>query len=125
MVRHLPALLVAAFIAFGAGGAHAQGLFGNDSLGFCSLTPSTSTQMSSCTGGVPFGTTWALVCAYTQNINYRDDPTNTAPTGTVGTGGQQVASGQCIVYNGNFQRFRMIQQAASAVVGITFYAGVN
>lgn len=117
-------LLTLALVAF-ASGAKAQGTNSNDSVGYCSFTPASATLLTSCSGGIPLSATWALICAYTQNVNYRDDPTGTAPTATAGTGGQQIAAGQCISYNGNLRRFQVIQQTASAVVGVTFYAGVN
>lgn len=71
------------------------------------------------TAGVPPAANYMVACAYTQNVNWRDDLTT--PTGTVGTGGQQIASGACIPYNATMMNWQVIQQTASAVVGLTFY----
>jgi hypothetical protein len=91
-------------------------------LGFCSLSSmSAATALSSCSGGIPTGTTYAVICAYTQGVVWRDDPNRTAPTGTPGTGGQGIAANQCLPYNGTFQNLLFIQQSSGAVLGITFY----
>jgi hypothetical protein len=71
------------------------------------------------TAGVPPSANYMVACAYTQNVNWRDDLT--APTATVGSGGQQIASGQCIPYNATFSNWQVIQQTSSAIVGLTFY----
>lgn len=71
------------------------------------------------TAGVPPAANYMVACAYTQNVNWRDDLS--APTATVGSGGQQIASGQCIPYNATFANWQVIQQSASAIVGLTFY----
>lgn len=91
-------------------------------LGFCSLSSMTSaTFLTACPGGIPAGTTYIVICAYTQGVVWRDDPNGTAPTGTPGTGGQGIAAGSCIPYNGNFNLFQVIQQTTGAVLGLTFY----
>jgi hypothetical protein len=71
------------------------------------------------TAGVPPSTTYAVICASTQAVNYRDD--RTAPTATVGSGGQPIPAGQCIGYNGTFTALQFIQQSATAVVGVSLY----
>lgn len=89
-------------------------------LGFCSLASmAASTALATCSTGIPSGTTYAVICAYTQGVVWRDD--GTAPTGTPGTGGQGLAANQCIPYNGTFTAIRFIQQASGAILGITFY----
>lgn len=93
----------------------------NTPLGFCSFTPTAATALPSVCG-IPNGTGYALICAYNQNVNWRDD--GPAPTTTAGTGGQQIASGNCIPYNGNFNAFQVIQQTATAIVAVTFYRPV-
>lgn len=74
------------------------------------------------TAGVPQASDYAVVCAYTQAVNWRDD--KTAPTSAVG-GGQGLVpvapAPACIGYNGTLTNLQFIQQAATAVVGITFY----
>lgn len=89
-------------------------------LGFCSLASmSASTALSSCSGGIPAGATYAVVCAYAQGVVWRDD--GVAPTGTPGTGGQGIASGQCLPYNGTISKIRFIQQTGGAILGVSFY----
>jgi hypothetical protein len=73
------------------------------------------------TAGVPTGATYAVACAYTQAVNWRDD--KVAPTATVGTGGQGIPAGQCIPYNGTLTEIQFIQQTTTAVVALTFYRG--
>lgn len=107
-------------IAFGASVARAQGGLRQVPLGFCALASmSASTALSTCSGGVPAGSTYAVICAYTQGIVYRDD--GTAPTGTAGSGGQGIAAGSCIPYNGDFTKIRFIQQTSGALLGVSFY----
>jgi len=81
----------------------------------------TVTSESMTTAGVPATATYAVVCAYTQAVNWRDD--KVAPTATVGTGGQGIPAGQCIPYNGTIIELQFIQQTATAVLAISFYGG--
>lgn len=89
--------------------------------GFCAMTSmSSSTSILQKCGGINLGTTtYAVICAYTQGVVWRDD--GGVPTGTPGTGGQGIAAGQCIPYNATFTALRFIQQSSGAVVGIAFY----
>lgn len=85
----------------------------------------TSSAASLTAGGVPQAATYAVICASTQGVNYRDD--GVAPTATVGTGGQGIVPTSstspptCIPYNGTFSLLQFIQQNAGAIVGITWY----
>ena len=79
----------------------------------------TSSSASLTAGGVPGAANYSVLCAYTQGINYRDD--GVAPTGTLGSGGQGVAAGNCIPYDGTFSALHFIQQTAGALLGISFY----
>lgn len=89
-------------------------------LGFCSLASMTaSTGLASCSGGIPAGTTYAIICTYVQGVTWRDD--GTAPTATAGTGGQGLSTGQCMAYNGNFTAIRFIEQTSGAILGVSFY----
>lgn len=89
-------------------------------LGFCTLSSmSASTLLSTCSGGIPSGTSYAVICASTQGVNWRDD--GTAPTGTTGSGGLPLAAGQCMSYNGTFTALRFIQLTSGAILGISFY----
>lgn len=101
--------------------AFAQGA-GNrlSAAGFCSLSSmSAATALSTCSGGIPNGVTYASICAYTQGVVWRDD--TVAPTGTPGSGGQGIAANTCLPYNATFTQLQFIQQAAGAVLGISFY----
>lgn len=71
------------------------------------------------TAGIPPSANYLVIGAYTQNVNWRDDLT--APTGTVGTGGQQIAANATLPYIGPLAQWQVIQQTASAIVGLTFY----
>ena len=71
------------------------------------------------TAGIPFNSSYAVICASTQAVNYRDDLS--VPTGTAGSGGQFIPAAQCIGYNGPLGNLQFIQQAATAVLGISFY----
>jgi hypothetical protein len=75
------------------------------------------------TAGVPQTAGYALICAYVQPINYRDDAT--PPTATPATGGQGLVPSPpvptCIGYNGTFANLQFIQQAGGAILGISFY----
>jgi hypothetical protein len=73
------------------------------------------------TAGPGATVTYAVFCAYTQAINYRDD--GVAPTATLGTGGQGIASGNCIPYTGKFSNvtLQFIQQTSGAILGASFY----
>src|SRR5271156_6718173 len=104
-------------------------------VGFCSLSSITSAvNLASCTTttspgvtitGVPPTANYALICAYVQGIVWNDVA---VPTGTPGTGGQGLASGQCFSYTGPLspqlpysQGIEIIQQTSGAIVGVSFY----
>lgn len=79
----------------------------------------TSSGASLTTGGAPQNATYAVICAYTEAVNYRDD--GTAPTATTASGGQTIPAAQCIPYNGTFTALQFIQQAGGGEIGISFY----
>lgn len=85
---------------------------------FCTLTPSASTALSGCTTGMAANPLCILATITGANVNWRDDGT---PTGTVGTGGQQVVNGATLWYCGTLTALRFIQQSATATVGVSFY----
>lgn len=66
---------------------------------------------------VPSGATMALIVPETQAVRWRDDGTN--PTASVG---MPVAVGESLNYDGDLSRIRFIQQTASAVLNISYYA---
>lgn len=79
----------------------------------------TSSNSSLTTSGAPQAADYAVVCAYGEAVNYRDD--GTAPTSSTGTGGQGIAAGNCIGYNGTMTNLQFIQLTGGAAVGVTFY----
>ena len=62
---------------------------------------------------------YAVICAYTQGFVWKDN--GQVPTGTPGSGGTGVASGQCFGYNGNFQAIQFIQQTSGAIISVALY----
>lgn len=111
---------VIALLPWWAGDARPQAGLREVPLGFCSLSSMlAATGLASCAGGIPAGTTYAVICANTQGVVWRDD--GPAPTGTAGSGGQGITAGYCIPYNGNFGQILFIQQAGGAILSVTFY----
>lgn len=87
---------------------------------FCSLASmAAATSLTTCAGGLPSLVNYAVICAYTQGVVWRDDGTD--PTTTPGTGGQGLAAGQCLSYSGTFTAIKFIQQTAGAVLGVSMY----
>lgn len=88
-------------------------------LGYCQLTATgAAAQISTCSGGIPVRTVWAVMCVETANIRWRDD--GTAPTATVG---MPLNAGACFYYSGTMAAFQIIAQSGSPVVNISFYSG--
>lgn len=84
---------------------------------YLTSVPTTASAASLTAGGIPLGTSYAILCAYTQAVNYRDD--GGAVTGT--TSGQAIAAGQCISYNGTFSQLQFFQVTSGAILGVSFY----
>lgn len=88
-------------------------------LGYCQLaTVTTATQTSTCAGGIPARTQWAMICIDTAAVRWRDD--GVTPTIAVG---MPIAAGGCINYSGTFATLQFIAQTGSPVVNISFYSG--
>jgi hypothetical protein len=66
---------------------------------------------------VPSGATLALIVPETQNVRWRDD--GTAPTASIG---MPIFVGASLSYDGDLNRIRFIQQAASATLNVSYYA---
>lgn len=66
---------------------------------------------------IPPGATLALIVPETQNVRWRDD--GTAPTASVG---MPIYVGASLSYDGDLNRIRFIQEAASAKLNISYYA---
>ena len=76
------------------------------------------TNLSSAVGlTIPAGATLALIVPETQNVRWRDDGTD--PTSTVG---MPVYIGASLSYDGDLNRIKFIQEAASAKLNISYYA---
>ena len=65
---------------------------------------------------VPAGATMAVFTPQTQAVRYRDD--GVAPSATVG---MPVAVGVSVTYSGNLNQIRFFEQAASAVLNVSYY----
>lgn len=90
-------------------------------LGYCQLTSiDASTLISSCSGGIPVGTNYAILTPEAQAIRYRDDggSTGTAPSAAVG---MPLAVGTALAYQGTFTAMRVISQTSGAKLNILFY----
>lgn len=66
---------------------------------------------------VPQGATMAVIVPEAQDIRWRDDGVN--PTASVG---MPVAVGAVLSYDGDLNRIRFIQQSASAIINVSYYA---
>jgi hypothetical protein len=76
------------------------------------------TSLSAATGlTAPQGATLALIVPETQNVRWRDDGTN--PTASVG---MPIFVGASLSYDGDFNKIKFIQEAASAKLNISYYA---
>lgn len=76
------------------------------------------TSLSAATGlTVPQGATLALIVPETQNVRWRDDGTD--PTASVG---MPIFVGASLSYDGDFNKIKFIQEAASAKINVSFYA---
>jgi len=76
------------------------------------------TDLSSAVGlTIPAGATLALIVPETQNVRWRDDGTN--PTASVG---MPIFVGASLSYDGDLNRIRFIQEAASAKLNVSYYA---
>lgn len=66
---------------------------------------------------VPGGAQRALIQATGQNVRWRDDGTD--PTATVG---MQLAAGDSLFYTADLSALKVIEEAASAKLNVTYYA---
>ena len=66
---------------------------------------------------VPAGATMALIAPDTKDVRWRDD--GTAPTSSVG---MPLVVGTTLNYDGDLNRIRFIETAASAVLNVSYYA---
>lgn len=86
-------------------------------LGYCQLTSiDAAAALTACSGGIPAGSTYAIITAEAQAIRYRDDAVN--PTTTVG---MPVAVGAPFFYAGTLSKVRVISQTSGAKLDVLFY----
>lgn len=76
----------------------------------------TSSAASLTSGGVPLGSTTALLSIESQAIRYADD--GSTPTASAG---MPIAVGQAFQYSSTLSALRLIEQAASAKANVLFY----
>jgi hypothetical protein len=88
----------------------------------CQLTVSTTAvETSTCSGGIPAGSTYALICNEATAARWRDD--GTPPTTTVG---QVLGTGTstapiCAGFTTTFSTLQWIAESGSAILDISFY----
>jgi hypothetical protein len=85
-------------------------------LGYCQLSVTAAVLVSTCSGGIPAGATFAKLTTETAAIRWRDD--TTAPTAAVG---YPVAIGAQSDYSGSLTTLQVIAQSGTATVNIVFY----
>ena len=118
------AIVVALAVLF-ARPAHAQMGNRNVPLGFCQLSITVATGLSSCTitnpsgtiRGIPGGSCYAVIVVETNSVRWRDD--GAAPTASVGS---LVASGSALSYVATFSSIEFIPTTGTAVLDIAFYS---
>jgi len=82
-------------------------------LGYQQITPgATSTALT-----IPAGARFILIQSHTNPIRWRDD--GTAPSATIG---MRIPVGVDFLYDGELQKFRIIEEATGAIVNISYYA---
>jgi hypothetical protein len=105
--------LAALFALFLSAPAMAQS--GHPSIGYQQITSlASATNLTVPTTGGPV--VWALICAETAGVRWRDD--GTAPTASVG---QPLAAGQCFQYAGPLLTIQFIAQTGSPVLDVSYY----
>ena len=66
---------------------------------------------------VPANATTALIQALVQNVRYRLDSDDAAPTASSGL---QLTAGSLLVYDGDLSQIRFIREAAGAILEIEY-----
>ena len=122
MKRLLSVLSIASLLstaAFGQGVVNSVRLSGPYlPAGYCQLTSlGSATALSSCSGGVPAGSSIAEICTESgSSVYYRDDGQN--PTTSVG---MLVPASTCFQYAGSLTAIKFIQTGSGAVLDVDFY----
>lgn len=75
------------------------------------------TSLSGSTGlTVPADANYCVIKAESQAVRWRDDAT--APTASVG---MPIAAGETLMYDGDLNKIRFIEQTASAKLNVAYY----
>jgi hypothetical protein len=110
IMKRLAAYLFAIFLS-----EPALAQSGHPSIGYQQITSlASATSLTVPTTGGPV--VWALICAETAGVRWRDD--GPAPTATVG---QPLAAGQCFQYAGPLTAIQFIAQTGSPVLDVSYY----
>jgi hypothetical protein len=92
-------------------------------IGYCQLSVGLSAvKTSTCTGGIPKGASYALICNEGADAaRWRDD--GPVPTTTVGNivGAGTATAPVCSAFATNFAALQWIAETSSAILDITFY----
>ena len=96
----------------GTGGSGAGPPYPATPLGYQQITVLTASTALT----VPTGATYAIIMPEAQAVRFRDD--GVAPTATVGF---PLQIGAELVSSGNLAAIRFIQQAASAILNVSYY----
>lgn len=94
------------------------GIYQYTPLGYCQLTVTSAAavQTSSCSGGIPVGTKYAIISVVTGAVNILD--TGSSPTTSVGF---PLTSGAYWSYQADFTALQWIAQSTTATVNFLFY----
>lgn len=89
--------------------------------GYCQLSVTTVVQTSTCSGGIPARSIYALICNEGAAARWRDD--GVAPTTSVGmpTATGTATAPVCFNYYGTFATLQWIAQAGTSIINISFY----
>jgi hypothetical protein len=99
-------LLIILFVLIGVEPARAE------PMGYQQITSlSSATSLS-----VPGGAKYAIICAETAGVRWRDDGTN--PTAAIG---MPLAASSCIQYYNFLTSLSFIQQVSGAILDVTYY----
>jgi len=90
-------------------------------LGYCQLSVTSAALTSTCSGGIPPSSTYALICNEGSAARWRDD--GIAPTASVGV---PLATGSasapiCSTFFTTFSTLQWIAQSGTTLLDISFY----
>jgi hypothetical protein len=90
-------------------------------LGYCQLSVTSAVQTSACSGGIPAGAVYALICNEGIAARWRDD--GAAPTASVGNilGTGTATAPICSAFYTMFSTLEWIAESGTSTLDITFY----